>query len=325
LTPCWAVESAEAELADAMEEMAALKERVKGKTTALELAHKALLGAVRNGDQEDAPMPLFDGDKTTTTTQTFDVTGVHEDLGPVPDPILTASIAEWDAAYAKHLADTSVDVLLVTDNIKKKLAEHSPEPIKTLADLTKLKTDNPVQGYTAVKGIGEAAGDKLDDAFTAVMAEWMAQHPRPGSPDDTKDAPTESPADVPHGENWQEVPSESAPQEDPPVDFETRFPIAVEATPNETFDADWHNGLIKDLLADTIELREKRNMLSDGTTPMNKKEKKGFETAVGELTSRLDESFTSYGTTFGATAVGSLRVFIQKKADAKLALKGGLE
>jgi hypothetical protein len=289
------------ELAEATLELEDVKKRVKGFETALEMARRRVLEAIRNDPAADAP--LFHQPKEQPAA------------AAAPDAADPEAVKEWEAQWNNWLDMTPVSALGLSDSITEALASHS-SPVRNLRELTALTSDQyHPEGYQQVKGIGQGKSDQIQEAYDRLMTAFLQQHPRP-----KPGQPTETPAAAPEATQVDPPPSD--------YDFETTFPAPVNATDNETFDADYHKAAIGDAIAECEELQQIKSDLASGTSngkELTDAKRRKLETALGETQLQYDEGLSLYGTHFGAKAAERLKIYVENKLVKKASLKGGLD
>ena len=281
------------ELAEAELALDEAKTVVKGKEAALEAANDLLLQEVDGEEAEAVETPLFDGVKANTATPSA-VT--DEEWRKVELSALTF----MDDGEMRPLKPTTLKVM----------REHEPS-IVTLGDLTNWQKEKGDFWSKDIKGIGPTAAESI----SAACEEFWKTH----KPTETDGKPSDAPVAT------YEAVQESAPES---YDFESTFPIAINPTKNETYDAEYHRGIINDAIAAKSETMQFAEQLSSergaNGMPLSKKEKTKIQTTVGENEQQCKDNFASYSETFGERAGKALRKYIDKHATKKAALKGGV-
>lgn len=289
------VKAAKEELAAALTVLNDAKKAYNGKDAAMTAAWERLYEA-ENGPPPDAPTPLFDQ-------------AAKEAAAITPAPVLGQE--EWDAKWNEFLAQ-SIDLLEVSDGIKEKLRDATPEPVSTLADLVKIKTAHPVKGYCAIKGIGEKKADEIDDAFESLQTMFLEDHPNP-SPGASPQAPQAENPESPRGS----------------YDFVDTFPILINPAGNEENPDSYHKAIIETAETEREELLKLKQLLASGNdesgNALTPKKRKKLETKLGETELQYQENFSLYGEKFGARAAEALQNFIESKVEKKSSLKGGID
>lgn len=330
------VEDAEAKLAEAMEAEENAKAVRKAAEVCLEAANRQLLRAVRDEpDAEQGVLPFGEACGTLASPRTE--LSTPQAPSPAADAYEAAQQAwekKWDAFLAQPLS-----VLKLSDSLEEKFTTNDPA-VTTLKGLTDLYKKSEGHGYTVVKGIGKGKSDVIQDAFDRVQNEFLAANPQPVKPvtvvrgEEAASGYSDSVAVLDGGEVNAAQPGADATEGavDPaPVadyDFETTFPAPLNPTANESYDLEYHRGIINEAVAQQIELRGLREQLGSNTapngTPLSPKKRKAAETAQGETQVQYDETFEAYANTFGRPALWRLQTYVEKQAEKKTSLKGGL-